>query len=133
MIKSIIYNQRFNKFEDDRGTLYPINFTELPFNPKRLFYVKDVPINTIRGDHAHYLTKQLLICLNGKIMVNLFDGRDEIEYTIKSGEYIFVDKMIWDYQKFLTNDDILLVICSTEFEKDDYIKDKDKFIKMTEI
>jgi len=32
--------------EEDRGALLPIEFDGLPFRPKRVFVVKNVPINT---------------------------------------------------------------------------------------
>jgi len=41
-----------------------------------------------------------------------------------------VNNMIWDYQKFMTGDDVLLVLCSTPFDKTDYIDDKEKFTKI---
>ena len=44
-------------------------------------------------------------------------------------EYIFVDSMVWDKQQYLTGNDILLSICSTEYDKDDYIKSYDQFLE----
>ena len=84
----------------------------------------------LRGEHAHYLTKQLLICLSGEILVSTFDGKETNEMTIRSGESVFINNMTWDYQKFLTDDDILLVLCSTNFDENDYIRDYEKFIKI---
>ena len=49
---------------------------------------------------------------------------------IKKGDYIVVDKLIWDSQKFLTEDSTLLVICSTEYNIDDYILDFNEFLKI---
>ena len=52
------------------------------------------------------------------------------EIILKKGESILVNNMIWDYQKFMTGDDVLLVLCSTPFDKTDYIDDKEKFTKI---
>ena len=125
------YVKKLKGFTDERGSLFPMDFSELPFTPKRMFYVTDVPKGTTRGDHAHYVTRQLLICLNGEIIVGLFDGYKTKEILIKSGESILVENMIWDYQKFMTGDDLLLVLCSTQFDDSDYINDKEKFIKIS--
>tara|TARA_Y100000817_G_C16764682_1_gene503288 strand:+ start:325 stop:720 length:396 start_codon:yes stop_codon:yes gene_type:complete len=113
---------------DSRGKLYPIEFGELRFKPKRIFLVYDVPAGITRGEHAHYTTKQLLYCVKGKIKVTLETIKDDpVSYTLTQGDSVFVDKLIWDSQTFLTGDDILMVIASTEYNKDDYILDKGKF------
>lgn len=117
-------------FTDSRGgDLIPIEFKNLNFIPKRVFTVSDVPINAIRGEHAHYETTQLLLCIKGKILVGLDDGKNITETIIEKGESIFIDKMIWDYQQFLTGDDFMVVLCSTEYNLDDYILDKKEFYK----
>ena len=38
--------------------------------------------------------------------------------------------MIWDYQKFLSEDSVLLVLCSTQFDENDYIGDIDEFKRL---
>ena len=115
---------------DKDACLIPIEFKDLNFKPKRIFYVINVPINEQRGGHAHYKTKQLLICVKGIIGVKLHDGKELKQYIIKEGESIFVDKMIWDSQSFLTGNDILLVICNTEYNKEDYIENFNEFLKL---
>ena len=44
-----MYRKNLIEYTDDRGGVVPIDFSDLPFIPKRIFYVKDVPKNTIRG------------------------------------------------------------------------------------
>ena len=56
-------------FKDHRGLLVPIEFAQLPFMPKRLFYVSNVPKGEERGNHAHYNTKQILTC-NWQVQYN---------------------------------------------------------------
>jgi UDP-2-acetamido-3-amino-2,3-dideoxy-glucuronate N-acetyltransferase len=113
---------------DTRGKLYPIEFGELPFKPKRMFLVYDVPAGITRGEHAHHITKQLLYCVKGEIKVTLETVKDDpVSHILTQGDFIFVDKMVWDSQTFLTGDDVLMVIASTEYNKDDYIVDKREF------
>ena len=117
-----------NIFEDERGSLLPINLKEIPFDVKRVFTVYNVPKDTIRGDHAHYQTKQYLICVKGMIKVILESGENETTETIlKKGDSIFIDKLVWDSQQFLTGDDVMLVFANTEYNFEDYILDKTKF------
>lgn len=118
-------------FSDDErgGFLIPVEFKDLPFEPKRVFTVCDVPKNNIRGEHAHFQTQQFLICLKGEILVGLDFGSKCEEIILKQGETVFIDKMVWDYQQFLTGEDTLLVFASTPYDKNDYIFDKGEFYK----
>jgi hypothetical protein len=121
---------KLNIFSDHRGGyLIPFEFMDLPFSPKRIFTITDVPKDEIRGDHAHYETQQILICIKGEIMVYLDYGYKHEEILLRKGEHVFVDKMIWDSQKFLTGDDFMVVISSTHYDINDYITNKEEFYK----
>ena len=111
------------------GILVPIEFDSFAFPPKSIFYVYGVPAGEERGLHAHYETQQVLVCLQGSILVKLHDGFREQYYTLSQNDSVFVDKMVWDSQTYLTGDDILLSICSTKYDKQDYIEDFKMFLK----
>tara|TARA_R100000808_G_scaffold15544_1_gene35829 strand:+ start:3725 stop:4129 length:405 start_codon:yes stop_codon:yes gene_type:complete len=119
----------FNIHGDERGSLLPIEFAkDLNFSPKRCFVVTDVPRDMERGGHAHWHTQQLLICVKGKINCTLDYGNYNKKSTmLNPGDSIEVPPLVWDTQDFLTGDDVLLVMCSTEYEKSDYILDYDEF------
>ena len=119
--------KHIHSFGDWRGDLTPLEFSDLPFTPKRLFIVKNCGVGMRRGEHAHYTTQQLLICLKGEIKVVTHNGKKKDEGILKEGHSTLIESYHWDYQEFLTGEDILLVICSTLFNLDDYILDFDKF------
>ena len=50
---------------EPRGALLPLHLAELPFVPRRVFAITDVPVGTERGGHAHRSGMQLLVCLQG--------------------------------------------------------------------
>lgn len=114
-------------FKDSKGILTPLEFKTLPFSPKRIFWTTDVPKGETRGNHAHYKTQQYVICICGEIEVTLYNGVIEKKVTIKENEGVFIDKLIWDAQSYLTGKDVLLVLCSTEYNKEDYIFSKEEF------
>lgn len=116
---------KFEPFLDTRGSLLPIEFNALPFEPKRIFLVSNVPTGTIRGEHAHYETEQFLLCVDGSIEVILHDGEKEYNFILKKNEGLLVPKLVWDAQKFLENESKLLVFCSTNYNEQDYIFDFD--------
>lgn len=110
---------------DDRGSLLALNrFSELSFFPKRIFSVIDVPKGVVRGEHAHYITKQLLVCIKGEIEVGLYNKEISNVVCLKQGDTVYIDEMTWAYQKFLTGKDFLMVLASTEHDPEDYIMDR---------
>lgn len=121
---------KLKSFDSELGSLIPIELNSLKFEPKRIFIVNNVPIGETRGNHAHFKTEQYLICLSGKINVILFDGINTTEQIISENEYVYVAKLIWDSQTFLTNNSTLLSLASTNYDVNDYIFDRETFIKI---
>jgi hypothetical protein len=113
--------------KSERGTLCAIQSDGLPFVPQRIFYVTDVPKGFRRGNHAHWTTQQVLICIQGEIIVELDHGNRCLEVSLLPNESVFVDKLVWDSQVYKTGHDILMSICSTEHNPEDYITDYDFF------
>lgn len=114
-------------YTDERGVLHPLNFDELPFIPKRMFLVSKVPAGVKRGDHSHHVTEQFLVCLKGEIDVLLYDGQTTSVTTLKPMQGVHVPNLIWDSQIFKTGDDILLVLASTDYNREDYIESLSTF------
>lgn len=117
----------FKSFKDERGYLLPISFDALDFIPKRVFIVNGVPPGCVRGNHSHYKTKQYLICTNGAVNV-ILDNGSSVETTLLSkGEAILIPELIWDSQEFLEEGSSIMVLCSTEYDINDYILTYDEF------
>lgn len=119
----------FPIFRDERGYLLPMEFKTLPFTPVRAFTVTEVPAGVWRGGHAHHTTEQLLVCIRGTIEYALDTGRSEMSGLLLPGEQILVPKMVWDKQRFISEDTVLLVLCSTPYDQADYITDYHVFMK----
>lgn len=129
---SKINKQTFISHNDGRGSLLPISLKDVDFEVKRMFVVNNVPVDQIRGDHAHYKTKQLIICTKGKVNVLVDDGAESKEILLNQFEGVLVPEMIWDNQEFLEEGSELVVLCSTEYEPEDYILDYEEFKKLTQ-
>jgi len=114
---------------DEYASLTPIEGErDVPFPIKRIFYVSGVRDKATRGKHAHYKTKQLLICLNGRIDVICRDGEREVRYFLESPrQAVLIPEMIWDEQVYQSEDSILLSICNTNYDTEDYIHSFEKF------
>ncbi len=101
----------------------------LPFEPKRYFVVVDVPSREVRGEHAHRKCAQVLVCLKGSVACVVDDGSQREEITLDSPEIaVHVPPMVWTVQYKYSEDAILLVLASEEYDPKDYIRDYDEFL-----
>lgn len=121
--------EKLKKYSDQRGDLFPVAFLELPFIPKRLFYIINSPAQTIRGEHGHYKCKQFYICLRGIITVKTFDGIKAETIHLSPGKGLLIENMIWSSETFCFGNDILLVLCSEEYDAQDYFQKSEILIK----
>lgn len=120
------------KGSNDIGFLIPLeNNFNLPFEVKRIFYTYGVPIESNRGAHAYYNTKQILICVYGNLKVKCFDGEKEEVYELnKPNEAIYIGSHVWRTSFEHSLDTVLLVLSSLEYSEEDYIRDYDKFMEV---
>ena len=126
-----LYNLPF--VADLRGNLSVGEFGKnLPFTPKRYFLVFDVPSNKVRGEHAHKECHQFLLCIHGTCSVVVDDGkrRQEIELD-RPSKGIHLPPMVWGIQYKYSKDAVLLVFASEYYDPDDYIRDYDQFLSLT--
>jgi hypothetical protein len=54
------------------GKLGVVEFNSLPFVPKRLYWLSDVPLGGERGHHAHKALTQLICVLTGSVEVEIY-------------------------------------------------------------
>ena len=105
----------------------------LPFEPKRFFVVHDVPSREVRGEHAHKALHELLICLKGSCSVMVDDGRHRDEVVLDSPTTaLHVPPRLWRVHYKYSPDALLLSLCSEIYDGDDYIRDYNDFLKLSE-
>jgi len=92
---------------------------ELPFPVKRIFYIYGVPVNVMRGGHAHKTCKQLLIAVCGAVIIKIGDGR---EFVLDCPDMaLYVPARYTIHLVFLTENTTLLVLASKKYDRNDYI------------
>ena len=123
---------QFINVEDLRGNLTAIEFLQdLPFIPKRLFFVYGVGSDKIRGEHAHYECEQILIAVSGSISVSLDNGVDKSIVTLSSrGKGLYIPRLTWSAQYGFSDDAILLVLASEKYDDADYIRRYSEFVNV---
>jgi dTDP-4-dehydrorhamnose 3,5-epimerase-like enzyme len=115
---------------DLRGSLMAAEFTALPFPPRRLFTVYDVPSESVRGAHAHRECSQFLVCLAGAVSCLVDDGAAREEIHLETPEVgLHIPPMIWGTQWRYTRDAVMLVLASHPYDAADYIRDYEDFLE----
>lgn len=121
----------FNKFVDENGSLCVYQELEkVPFNIQRVFTIV-AKKGQLRGNHAHKTCSQILICVHGCIKVSVDYGFGLKEYYTLSGleNGLLIPPYVWSGQEYLIDDSVLMVVCSSEFDEDDYIRDYQEFLR----
>ena len=112
------------QFVDSRGRLSVLEFDRLPFRPKRVFFVTDVPPGERRGGHSHSYGEQILICLSGRIEVELkSEGEGCAVICEPCGKGLLIRAGVCSWQTYLGPGTKLLVLCSHSHSPDSYIRD----------
>ncbi len=113
------------KFEDLRGNLSFIEEeTNVPFKIRRIYWIYDVPGGEFRGGHAFKETEELIIALSGSFDVVLNDGRKEYRFNLNRSYYgVYVPNLIWRTIENFSTNSLALVVASTEYSSNDYIRD----------
>jgi len=105
----------------------------LPFIPRRIFMVHDVPNRETRGEHAHRECHQLLICVSGQCVAVADDGRARQEFLLNTNSRaLYMPPRIWGTQYQYSEDAVLLVLASHLYDPDDYVRDYRDFLAMVE-
>jgi len=114
--------------QEGRGTLSYVEYEDLRFQPERMYYITNVPKGEVRGQHGHYEDQQYLICVKGQVRTTLISKEGETTTILNPGDTVFMDRMVWGEQEYMTGEDILLVLCSTSYNPDDYITDVNEIL-----
>lgn len=122
----------FSVHKDHNGSL--ISFEKdvnTPFAVHRVYYIYGTPNNTLRGKHAHKNTEQIIICLSGSCDFILDDGEKRETVRLDNPETgLYLNSCVWREFTNFSVDCILLVVASSLYDKNDYIRDYDEFLRM---
>ncbi len=122
----------FDKHHSDRkGNLTVVeNGIAVPFDVKRVYYLYDIPGGESRGSHAHKALQQLIIAASGSFKVTLDDGNVKRTFTLnRPYQGLYVKPGIWRDLDDFSSGAVCLVLASELYDKEDYIRDYQEFIK----
>ncbi len=115
---------------DMRGNLSFAEYEkQIPFIPKRCFWVFNVPSREVRGEHAHKKLHQYLVCVKGSVNIVLDDGKDKLEVVLDKPDLgLHIPPKVWGIQYKYSEDAVLLVLASEEYATEDYLRNYEDFI-----
>ncbi len=119
------------KFEDPRGNLSFIEENNhIPFKIERTYWIYDVPGGQIRGGHAFKEQQELIVALSGSFDVVVDDGQTKQTFSLNRSYYgLCVPAGIWRQMQNFSTNSLALVLSSTPFSEDDYIRDYDEYLE----
>lgn len=122
----------FNKHHSDRkGNLTVVqNGETIPFDVKRVYYIYDVPGGAGRGSHAHRELSQLIVAASGSFTVTLDDGVCKRAFFLnRPYQGLYVKPGMWRELTDFSSGAVCMVLASDIYNKEDYIRDYQEFIK----
>lgn len=130
-IKELCPVLHFSDLGDERGKLVVIEGGEaIPFDIKRVFYIYGSDATVVRGQHANRESQFVLINVAGKSKVRITNGSDEIIIELdKPMMGVYIPPMLWKDMYDFSPDSVLLVLASTHYDGDEYIRDYDEYLK----
>lgn len=120
------------KISDPRGNLSVIEENkDIPFKIERTYWIYDVPGGEKRGGHAFKNTEELIIALSGSFDVLIDDGKEKLVYHLNRSYYgLYVPKGLWREMINFSTNSLALVLSSTKYDDNDYIRDYEVYLRM---
>lgn len=117
------------KIEDPRGNLTFIEqFKHVPFAIQRVYWIYDVPGGQSRGGHAFIKQKEFIVALSGSFDVVVHNGYGIDRFHLNRSYYgLYVPEGLWRHMDNFSTNSVALVLSSTPYEEEDYIRDLEVF------
>lgn len=114
---------------DSRGRLEILEFPNLIFLPKRIYFLSKVPAGSKRGEHGHKSLRQIFFALNGTFTLLVTDGKKQVSVCLESGgPGYYLKEGLWRSLSDFSGDAICVVIASENYNQEDYIYDYTEYL-----
>ena len=117
------------KIMDPRGNLsFFETERQIPFSIKRTYWIYDVPGGEKRGGHAYKQTEEFVVALSGSFDVVLDNGKNRETFSLNRSYYgLYIPKMLWREMCNFSTNSLALIVASTDYDENDYIRDYNVF------
>lgn len=120
------------RIEDPRGNLSFIEEEKhIPFKIERTYWIYDVPGGQTRGGHAFIEQQEFIVALSGSFDVVLNDGMEQKTYSLNRSYYgLYLPAGIWRQMENFSTNSLAIIMSSTVFSENDYIRNYQHFLKI---
>ena len=117
------------KILDSRGNLsFAEQFTHIPFEIRRVYWLYDVPGGVARGGHAEKNNEELIIALSGAFDITVDDGENAKTFVLNRSYYgLYIPRGLWREIKEFSTNALALEFGSIPYTEDDYIRNYDEY------
>ena len=100
----------------------------IPFDIKRVFWTYFTPESIVRGRHAHHHTHMVLVAVTGRIIVNTEQPSGDIQTFVldRADQGVYLPPYTWHTMQY-SHTSIQMVLASTLYSEEDYIRSYDDF------
>jgi len=122
----------FTENSSSYGSLIAIESgISIPFEVKRVYYIYHVNHDIRRGFHSHVNLKQVLICVNGSVKIEVKTPFEkEIVILDHPSKGLTIGPMVWREMYDFSPNSVLLVLADDHFSESDYIRDYEAYLKL---
>lgn len=100
------------------------------FKAERVFFIHDIPGGVSRGGHAHKTLRELIVAASGSFEVYVNDGVQERCFLLNHpSKALLLPEGVWEELRNFSSGAIALVLASTPFQPEDYIRDYNLFLQ----
>lgn len=119
------------KMPDARGNLSFIEqCRHVPFRIQRVYWIYDVPGGEGRCGHAYRTGEEFIVALSGSFDVKVDDGVSETVFTLnRSYMGLYVPAGYWRTIDDFSTNSVAMVLSSTAYDENDYIRDYNRYLK----
>jgi len=123
------------KILDCRGNLtYIEQEKHIPFKIRRVYWIYDVPGGEVRGGHAFKKQQEFIVALSGSFDVMIDNGKEKSTHSLNRSYYgLYIPAGYWRQMKNFSTNSLALVLSSTLFSEEDYIRDYDEYLRYINI
>ena len=119
---------RIRRNEDARGSLCFAEWSDLPFEPQRVFWIYGVQPDKPRGQHAHSACEEVVFAVQGSFDMFVDNGREQMTFHLSDpSEGIYIGKNVWCELRNFQPGTVCVVVASVKYMRDGYINDYEEF------
>lgn len=111
------------------ASLSVIEFGNLPWQPKRIYWLSDFVDESTRGNHAHRKLSQIFVAVSGAVDLEIFHGVERKVYHLSQDSLALqLRPGTWRVISNATSDAILMVLADAPYDESDYIRNWDEYL-----